>query len=187
MRSCSNVTVGHYQATKVGATSNLGCKAARSDLSLWLKQPTKLPHNAKSWHAKLVKGTWQMAYGKYPTSLHHSHDRIHALAGSDRDCASATTRWDAVSTAPVLGCKHFADPATTQNSGRTGCHRAVGHWRRCLRCLVAVLGTAVDWPGEVPDSAEERCAGGNHWYWPLMDRVDDLGVVDPKQVRGGDP
>ena len=92
MRSCSNVTVGHYQATKVRATSNLGCKAARSDLSLWLKQPTVLPHNAKSWHAKLVKGTWQMAYGKYPTSLHHSHDRIHALAGSDRDCASATFR-----------------------------------------------------------------------------------------------
>ena len=56
-RSCANVTVGHYQATNIRATSNLGCKAARSDLSLWLKQPTKLPHNPTSWHAKLVKGT----------------------------------------------------------------------------------------------------------------------------------
>ena len=70
MRSCSNVTVGHYQAINIRAASNLGCKTARSDLSLWLKQPTKLPHNAKSWHAKLVKGTWQMAYGKYSTSLY---------------------------------------------------------------------------------------------------------------------
>ena len=64
------MTVGHYQATNIRAASNLGCKAARTDLSLWLKQPTKLPHNPKSWHAKLVKGTWQMAYGKYPTSLY---------------------------------------------------------------------------------------------------------------------
>ena len=69
-RSCSNVTVGHYQATNIRATSNLGCKSARSDLSLWLKRPTTLPHNPKGWHAKLVKGTWQMAYGKYPTSLY---------------------------------------------------------------------------------------------------------------------
>ena len=52
---------------------------------------------------------------------------------------------------------------------------------------MAVPGTAVGWPGEVPDSAGERCAGGNHRYWPLTDRVDDLGVVDPAQVRGGDP
>ena len=28
--------------------------------------------------------------------------------------------------------------------------------------------------------------GGDHWRWPLMDGVDDLGVVDPAQVDRGD-
>ena len=69
-RSCSSVTVGHYQATNVRATPNLGCKAAVADLRLWLKQPNKLPHNAKSWHSKLVHGTWQMADGRNPVSLY---------------------------------------------------------------------------------------------------------------------
>jgi peptidoglycan/xylan/chitin deacetylase (PgdA/CDA1 family) len=68
--SCSSVTVGHYKATNVRATPNLGCKAAVADLRVWLKHPNKLPHNAKSWHAKLVRGTWQMAYGRYPVSLY---------------------------------------------------------------------------------------------------------------------
>ena len=68
--SCSSVTVGHYKATNVRATPNLGCKAAVADLRVWLKHPNKLPHNAKSWHAKLVHGTWQMAYGRYPVSLY---------------------------------------------------------------------------------------------------------------------
>ena len=40
---------------------------------------------------------------------------------------------------------------------------------------------------EEPDSDEEGWAGGNHGCWPLVDRVDDFGVVDPSQVRGGDP
>lgn len=68
-KSCSSVTVGHYEATNVRTTPNLGCKAAVADLRLWLRKPNKLPHNAKSWHAKLVRGTWQMAYGPYPVSL----------------------------------------------------------------------------------------------------------------------
>jgi len=68
--SCSSVTVGHYKATNVRATPNLGCKAAVADLRVWLKRPNKLPHNAKNWHAKLVRGTWQMAYGRYPVSLY---------------------------------------------------------------------------------------------------------------------
>ena len=68
-RSCSSVTVGHYKATNVRATRNLGCKAAVTDLRLWLKQSNKLPHNAKSWHSKLVHGTWQMAYGRGAVSL----------------------------------------------------------------------------------------------------------------------
>jgi Polysaccharide deacetylase len=69
-KSCSSVTVGHYKATNVRATPNLGCKAAIADLRQWLKQPNKLPHNAKKWHAKLVRGTWQMAYGRSPVSLY---------------------------------------------------------------------------------------------------------------------
>ncbi len=68
-RSCSSVTVGKYRASNIRVTSALPCKMARSDLGLWLKKPNKLPTNKKSWHAKLVKGTWQMAYGKYAVSL----------------------------------------------------------------------------------------------------------------------
>src|ERR1700733_15115712 len=68
-RACSSVTVGLYRATNVRVTPNLGCAAARSDLRIWLKHPSKLPHNSKSWHSKLVGGTWEMAYGRYAVSL----------------------------------------------------------------------------------------------------------------------
>jgi len=68
-RTCSSVTVGRYTATNIRVTPNLGCKAARSDLRVWLKHPAKLPRSPKGWHAKLVHGTWEMAYGPYPVSL----------------------------------------------------------------------------------------------------------------------
>src|SRR3984885_1993628 len=68
-RACSSVTVGVYRAINVRVTPNLGCAAARSDLRIWLKHPSKLPRNSKSWHSKLVGGTWEMAYGHYPVSL----------------------------------------------------------------------------------------------------------------------
>jgi hypothetical protein len=68
-RSCSSVTVGRYKASNIRVKQTLGCKTPVVDLKYWLKKPTKLPTNKKSWHAKLVKGPWQMAYGKYPVSL----------------------------------------------------------------------------------------------------------------------
>jgi hypothetical protein len=68
-RTCSSVTVGLYRATNVRVTPNLGCAAARSDLRIWLKHPSKLPRDSKGWHSKLVGGTWEMAYGHYPVSL----------------------------------------------------------------------------------------------------------------------
>jgi hypothetical protein len=51
---------------------------------------------------------------------------------------------------------------------------------------LTVVGTATRCAREEPYSAMEGWAGRNHGCWPLMDRVDDLGVVDPAQVRGGD-
>jgi hypothetical protein len=68
-RTCSSVTVGRYRATNVRVTPNLGCAAARSDLRVWLRHGSKLPRNPKGWHAKLTRGTWEMAYGRYPVSL----------------------------------------------------------------------------------------------------------------------
>jgi len=68
-RTCPSVTVGRYEATNVRVTPNLGCATAKSDLRIWLKHPAKLPRNAKGWHAKLVGGTWEMAYGHYAVSL----------------------------------------------------------------------------------------------------------------------
>ena len=109
-RSCSSVTVGQYQATKIRTTSALGCKAARSDLSLWLKKPNKLPTNKKSWHAKLVKGTWQMAYGRHPVSLYFTLAKTApALAKTTtRSCSSVTVgQYQAtkIRTTSALGCK----------------------------------------------------------------------------------
>ena len=68
-RTCPTVTVGSYEATDVRVTSNLGCAAAKSDLRIWLKHPSKLPRSSKGWHSKQVRGTWEMAYGHYPVSL----------------------------------------------------------------------------------------------------------------------
>ena len=68
-RTCPTVTVGSYEATAVRVTSNLGCAAAKSDLRIWLKHPSKLPRSSKGWHSKQVRGTWEMAYGHYPVSL----------------------------------------------------------------------------------------------------------------------
>ena len=50
-------------------------------------------------------------------------------------------------------------------------------------------GHPVGSPRDDADSAAgcERRAGGNHRGRPFMDRVDDLGVVDPTQVGRGDP
>jgi len=60
-----------------------------------------------------------------------------------------------------------------------------GHGRRCLRRVPPVTGTAIRCA--TADSAGEGWTGGNHRCWPLVDRVDDLGVVDPAQISGGDP
>ena len=68
-RACPSVTVGRYEATDVRVTPNLGCAAAKSDLRIWLKQPSQLPRSSKRWHSKQVRGTWEMAYGHYPVSL----------------------------------------------------------------------------------------------------------------------
>ena len=68
-RTCSSVTVGLYRASNVRVTPNLTCATARSDLRFWLKHASKLPRKAKGWHSKLVGGTWEMAYGRYPVSL----------------------------------------------------------------------------------------------------------------------
>lgn len=68
-RSCGNVSVGRYEATRVRVTSNLGCAAANRNLRFWLKQGSNLPHRAAGWHAKLVRGTWKLAYRRYPVSL----------------------------------------------------------------------------------------------------------------------
>ena len=58
-----------------------------------------------------------------------------------------------------------------------------GAWGRGL----PITGTAVRSAGVEPDSAGEGWAGRDHGCWPLMDGVDDLGVVDPAQIRRGDP
>ena len=63
----------------------------------------------------------------------------------------------------------------------------MGHERGCLRRGLPAPGTTVGWPEVDADSAAERWAGGDHRCRPLVDRVDDLGVVNPAQVRGGDP
>jgi peptidoglycan/xylan/chitin deacetylase (PgdA/CDA1 family) len=70
-RSCSNVTVGLYRATNIRVTpSSMKCGAAISDFRSWLKQgSSSLPRNTKRWHAKLVRGTWQLAYGRNPASI----------------------------------------------------------------------------------------------------------------------
>ena len=90
-RSCSSVTVGHYKATNVRVTPNLGCKAATSDLKVWLKQATKLPKSTKSWHAKLVKGTWQMAYGRYPVSLWFTLVNLKSVKPDPKPTTTPTT------------------------------------------------------------------------------------------------
>jgi len=70
-RSCSNVTVGLYRATKIRLRStNMKCTVASSDLRSWLNEGSKsLPRNAKRWHAKSVHGTWELAYGRNPVSI----------------------------------------------------------------------------------------------------------------------
>jgi hypothetical protein len=48
-------------------------------------------------------------------------------------------------------------------------------------------GAAIGRPREDPASTAGRAAGGNHRCGPPVDCVDDLSVVDPSQVGGGDP
>src|SRR2546421_3437222 len=62
-----------------------------------------------------------------------------------------------------------------------------GRGRRCLRRRLPVAGAAIWCARSEPDSAGEGWARGNNGCWQLMDRVEDLGVVDPAPVRGGDP
>jgi len=53
--------------------------------------------------------------------------------------------------------------------------------------LVAVLLDGRCVPGSGLAQGEEFCAGWDHRCWPLVDGVDDFGVVDAAQVGGGDP
>lgn len=71
-RTCPDVTVGLYRATEIRVTpTNMKCGVARMDLRLWLKQGLKsLPRKGKRWHAKLVRGTLQVAYGRDPVSIY---------------------------------------------------------------------------------------------------------------------
>jgi peptidoglycan/xylan/chitin deacetylase (PgdA/CDA1 family) len=65
-KACPSVTVGNYKATGIRVTPNLGCKAATIDLKHWLKTPTRLSQDAKSW--RLVKGAHETARGTYETA-----------------------------------------------------------------------------------------------------------------------
>jgi hypothetical protein len=107
-----------------------------------------------------------------------SHDCIRVLAAQDPAFAR---RRLAGAVLAAHGCWVASTPRIprrTQNSGRAGWHRAVGHGRRCLRRGLLVVGTAILCPREESYSGGEGWAGGNHGCWPLMDRVDDFGVVD---------
>jgi hypothetical protein len=98
----------------------------------------------------------------------------------------ATTGCGRVGTARALSCKQFVDPAPAAEFGSCRLAPCCGDGWRCLRRGLPVTDTAIWCAREEPDSAGEGWAGGNHGCWPLMDRVDDLGVVDPTQVRRGD-
>ena len=100
-------------------------------------------------------------------------------ASPRRTSAMATTGCGRVSTARALSCKQFVDPAPAARFGSCRLAPCCGDGWRCLRRGLPVTDTASWCAREEPDSAGEGWAGGNHGFWPLVDRVDDLGIVDP--------
>ena len=101
-------------------------------------------------------------------------------------CAMATTRWGRVSTARVPGLQTLCRSRDGRRIRSCRLAPCSGARAGVPEARATGPGHHRQWPEADADSARERWAGGDHRCWALVDRVDDLGVVNPAQVRGGD-